>query len=158
MKLCALIIDDSRIMRNMVMEALRKMNLAEFEFVEAGDGADALVKFNEQIDIAFIDWNMPKMSGIEFVRQVRQQRAAAGVPLIMVTSESTMGKIEQALDQAGATQYITKPFTLEEMRHKVTKYITEAGERRKKLSASGSSAAKPAEKTSKGFFSKLLNG
>jgi len=158
MKLCALIIDDSRIMRNMVMEALRKMNLAEFEFVEAGDGADALTKFDERIDIAFIDWNMPKMSGIEFVRQVRQQRVAAGVPLIMVTSESTMGKIEQALDQAGASQYITKPFTLEEMKRKVAKHITEAIERRKKLSAPASTAPKPAEKPAKGFFSKLLNG
>ena len=68
----ALVIDDSRIMRSMVMDGLTKAKLAQFEFVEAEDGEDALAKFNpDQIHIAFVDWNMPKMSGVDFVRKVR---------------------------------------------------------------------------------------
>src|SRR5262249_23047727 len=118
----ALVVDDSRVMRNMVMKSLTQSRLAEFEFVEAGDSAKALEKFNPQeIDIAFVDWNMPNMTGIEFVRQARAKGNTEHIPMIMVTSEKTMGKMEEALDQAGANAYICKPFTVEELQHKLTK-------------------------------------
>jgi two-component system, chemotaxis family, chemotaxis protein CheY len=67
---------------------------------------------------------------------------------VMVTSEKSMGKIEEALDQAGADEYITKPFTMDELTRKVNKVI-------RKVSAT--TAASPAAKPS-GFFSKLLGG
>jgi two-component system chemotaxis response regulator CheY len=122
MKVKALVIDDSRVMRNMVMQSLIKSRLAEFEFVEAEDGAVALGKFNpDEIDIAFVDWNMPNMTGIEFVRQVRARGDNAHIPLVMVTSEKTMGKIEEALDAAGASAYVCKPFTPDELTHKLHK-------------------------------------
>jgi two-component system chemotaxis response regulator CheY len=63
MLLRTLVIDDSRIMRNMIKDALRRTGLADFEFVEAGDGVEGVSKFNPQaIDLIFIDWNMPKMT------------------------------------------------------------------------------------------------
>jgi two-component system chemotaxis response regulator CheY len=120
MKLKALVIDDSRVMRNMVMQSLNKTRLAEFEFLEAEDGEDALAKFDaDNIDVAFVDWNMPRMTGIDFVRKVRALGNTDHIAMVMVTSEKTMGKIEEALDEAGANAYICKPFTAEDLVRKL---------------------------------------
>jgi len=120
----ALVIDDSRVMRNMVMQALQKARLATFTFIEAQDGADALTKFDPKtIDICFIDWNMPNMTGIEFIRKARATGAAFEVPMVMVTSERSVAKIEEALNAAGADAYICKPFTPEDMQVKLQKVI-----------------------------------
>ncbi len=148
MKVKALVIDDSRVMRNMVMQSLRQSGLADFEFTEAEDGADGLGKFNpKNTDIIFVDWNMPRMTGIDFVRKVRGNQNAAHVPIVMVTSEKSVGKIEDALDQAGADAYITKPFTSDILKKELDRIIARVGE--------GKSAA-PAAKPGGGFFSKLL--
>jgi two-component system chemotaxis response regulator CheY len=150
-KLRALVVDDSRIMRRMVMDAVSKTNVATFEFTEAEDGADALGKFDpSSIDIIFADWNMPKMSGIEFVHKVRTMRNTENIAILMVTSEKTMGKMEIALDKAGADDYVCKPFTVEEMQRKVARVMTKFQAR----------AQQPAEdrKPAGGFFSKLMQG
>ena len=142
MKLRALVVDDSRVMRSMVMQELRRSSLAEFDFIEAEDGADAVKKFHPgKIDIAFIDWNMPNMSGIEFVRRVRAMGKTEHIPLIMVTSEKTMGKVEEALDDAGANAFISKPFTGEMLDRKLAPIISD-------IEARSSSRG--------GFFSKLM--
>jgi two-component system chemotaxis response regulator CheY len=131
MQLKALVIDDSRVMRNMVMGSLRRTALAEFEFVEAGDGAEGLEKFQaESIDIAFVDWNMPNMSGIDFVRKARSLETGPRVPIVMVTSEKTMAKMEEALDEAGADAFLSKPFTVEEMQQKLQKSVEKAEARK----------------------------
>jgi two-component system chemotaxis response regulator CheY len=69
-KIKALVVDDSKIMRSQVKRALSQISIAEFEFEEAMDGEDALEKFNEEIEILFVDWNMPKMTGVEFTRAI----------------------------------------------------------------------------------------
>lgn len=130
LQLKALVIDDSRVMRNMVMQNLNKAKLAEFEFVEAGDGAEGLEKFKpDEIDICFVDWNMPNMTGIEFVRKARTVPGAENTIMVMVTSEKSMGKIEEALDSAGANAYICKPFTPEDMAVKLKKLLDDLEER-----------------------------
>jgi two-component system chemotaxis response regulator CheY len=131
MRLKALVIDDSGIMRKMVMKSLTEAKLADFEFVEAVDGADALAKFDPQeIGIAFVDWNMPNMTGVDFVRAVRAKLRAQDytedLPMVMVTSEKTMAKIQEALDEAGADAFITKPFTTEELARKLKKVVDKA--------------------------------
>ena len=142
MKLRALVLDDSRVMRNMIMSALRQSDTLEFEFVEGADGVEGLSKFDpKEIDIVFIDWNMPNMSGIEFARKVRAMKSANHIPLIMITSEKTMGKVEIALNDAGVNAYISKPFTPKELHFKVTKVLESRGDK---------------EKKSSGFFSKLM--
>jgi len=124
MKLTALVIDDSRVMRMMVMDSLQKTNLAEFEFCEAVDGVDAMNKFNpKKTDIVFADWNMPNMSGVDFVRRVRATGKTGHIPIIMVTSEKTVGKIAEALDKAGANAFISKPFTVEYLKRKLAPVI-----------------------------------
>lgn len=142
----ALVIDDSRVMRNMVMNALRQSCLAPFEFSEAVDGADALAKFNPAaVDMCFVDWNMPNMTGVEFVKKARATGGAFHIPMVMVTSEQTVAKIEEALNQAGADAYVCKPFSVEDMKVKLEKVIN------KVLKAKA-----PAEKAG-GFFSNLFN-
>ncbi|NIA31143.1 MAG: response regulator [Actinobacteria bacterium] len=142
MKLKTLVIDDSRIMRRMVMRSLDETSLAEFEFNEAEDGRDGLEKFSaKNTDIVFVDINMPNMNGIEFVRKVRAMRKTDHIPLIMITSEKSLGKIEDALDGAGANAYICKPFKVDELKNKISKLVSKCG---------------TANKRSSGFFSRML--
>ena len=149
MKLNTLVVDDSRVMRNVVMQALTKSGLAEFQFSEAEDGVDALETFAFQtIDIAFVDWNMPKMTGVEFVAKVRAREKGYHIPIIMVTSEKAVGKIQDALDRAGADAYVTKPFTQEDLVRQVEPLIARIAAKR---------APQPGAKTG-GFFSKLMKG
>ncbi len=106
-----LIIDDSPIMRKIVKKSLSETKFSTAETVEAGDGQEALKIYkNGGIDWIFCDWNMPNMNGLEFVIQARQVKTPKHVPIIMVTTEGTMGKVEEALNQ-GADRYIVKPFT-----------------------------------------------
>jgi two-component system chemotaxis response regulator CheY len=115
----ALVIDDSGIMRKMVMRGLEEANLAQFEFAEAEDGADGLAKFNPRsTDIVFVDWNMPNMNGMDMVRRVRAQFPERPVPIVMVTTEKLTGKVEEALD-GGVDAFISKPFTAEGLQKRV---------------------------------------
>ena len=85
-KIKALVVDDSKIMRSQVKRALSQISIAEFEFEEAMDGEDALEKFNDEIEMLFVDWNMPKMTGVEFTRAIRD-KGYNDIPIIMVTAE-----------------------------------------------------------------------
>ncbi|MBS3820357.1 MAG: response regulator [Planctomycetes bacterium] len=115
----ALVVDDSAIMRKMVMRSLTEAGVAEFTYVEAVDGQDALDKFDpETIEILFVDWNMPNMNGLEFVKKVRET-IDYHVPTVMVTTESTMGKVEEAMDEAGVDTFICKPFTTDVLKKKL---------------------------------------
>jgi two-component system, chemotaxis family, chemotaxis protein CheY len=114
----ALIIDDSRVMR-----AILKKFLASEGFdtlLEAGDGAEALERLKEagMVDLALVDWNMPKMNGLEFVTAVRANRAFDGIRVMMVTTEAEASQIARALE-AGANEYVMKPFTTEVLRDKL---------------------------------------
>lgn len=164
MKVKALVIDDSGVMRKMVMKSLTEAQLAEFEFVEAEDGQAALTKLKaDEFDIAFVDWNMPNMTGVEFVREVRKDEKANSkddaMPLVMVTSEKTMGKIQEALDEAGADGFISKPFTVEEMQRKLKKHVDKAQliqirrERRKREESEETSQP---QSSGGGWFSKVF--
>lgn len=156
LKLRALVIDDSRIMRNMVKDNLRKTELAEFEFTEAGNGSEAIDVFDpDKIDIVFVDWNMPKMNGIEFARHVRSLGYANHVPVVMITSESAEGRQESAYESARITCYITKPFTLEQVKEKVAPVIEKLSQRQHTAPPQAPASA-PALKASGGFFSKLM--
>lgn len=136
-----MIVDDSGIMRKLVMRNLMETKLANFSFTEAGDGVDALSKIDAKpVDIMFVDWNMPNMNGIDLVMKVRQQQAKH-IPIVMVTTEGTMGKVEEALNKGGVDCYIVKPFTQDIMKQKLTPLF-------QRLEA-------PAPQKAGGFFSKL---
>jgi two-component system chemotaxis response regulator CheY len=146
MKVNVLVVDYSRVMRGIIMSTLSSSQLAEFEFIEAEDGEEALKKFNPaSIDLVLIDWNMPKISGIDFTKEIRKRPDGENVPIVMVTSEKSLGKLEQALDEAGASAYICKPFTTEDFIRVLGKFIDEISQRKQKDSRPG-------------FFNKLLGG
>lgn len=122
----ALVVDDSKIMRSQVKRALDQLLLADFEYEEAMDGEDALEKFSEEIEMIFVDWNMPKMTGVEFAREIRD-RGYTSIPIIMVTAEKSMGKVDKALNEGGADEYITKPFTADKMSKAISKFFDDRG-------------------------------
>ncbi|MCB2175974.1 MAG: response regulator [Actinomycetales bacterium] len=113
----ALVIDDSRTMRRIVVAALRSLG---FETVEAQHGREALdvLESGEEVDLACIDWNMPVMTGYDFVVATRANPEWRDITLMMVTTESEHGQIVKAL-AAGAHEYLIKPFTPDAIRDKL---------------------------------------
>jgi two-component system chemotaxis response regulator CheY len=105
----ALILDDSRAMR---MILRRIMHAAGFEVVEAADGRQGLDVHSAGPlpDVALVDWNMPGIDGLSFVKAVRDDPAYRQMTLMMVTTESEHDQVVRAL-AAGAHEYIIKPFT-----------------------------------------------
>jgi two-component system, chemotaxis family, chemotaxis protein CheY len=112
-----LIVDDSKVMRVIISRILKEMG---HEVVEAGDGQDALKKVEESggVGLALVDWNMPVMNGLDFVKALRADSRFSSIPVMMVTTETEMGQVQLAL-QAGANNYVTKPFTPDVIQEKL---------------------------------------
>ncbi|MDR2020473.1 MAG: response regulator [Treponema sp.] len=103
-----LVVDDSRIMRNIVKNTFSQMHIP-CQFVEAGNGNEALRQIEGQkIDLVLLDWNMPELSGLDFLKKVRAMEVYKELPIIMVTSEAAKYNVIEALKN-GATDYIIKP-------------------------------------------------
>jgi len=104
----ALVIDDSRAMRTILRSILASL---DFDVEEAADGRQAvdILARDRNFDLALVDWNLPEMSGLEVVVEVRKDPRLADLPLLMVTTETEFERVTQAL-QAGANEYIMKPF------------------------------------------------
>jgi two-component system chemotaxis response regulator CheY len=107
----ALVIDDSRAMRALLGRLLGEIG---FSVDEAGNGREGLEHLQTHgiPDVVLVDWNMPEMSGFEFVQAVRANRDYDAVRLIMVTTETEMTRVVKALG-AGLDAYVMKPFTKE---------------------------------------------
>ena len=114
----ALVIDDSRAIRVILGQILKAL---KFEVHNAGHGLEALEKLKETgpVDLVLVDWNMPEMNGYEFVCAVRKDDQYNGMRLMMVTTETEMEKVVKALE-AGADEYVMKPFTKEMIVEKLT--------------------------------------
>ena len=104
-----LIVDDSTTMRMILRTHLKKLG---FAVTEAGNGREALLclKAMAKADLVLVDWNMPVMDGVSFVRAVRAEPSYASLPLMMVTTNTELSQVAEALE-AGANEYIMKPFT-----------------------------------------------
>jgi two-component system, chemotaxis family, chemotaxis protein CheY len=107
----ALVIDDSRTARTIMGQLLRELGI---DVLEAGDGLQALEQMqrNPDVELILVDWSMPEMNGIDFVRAVRSQHAFDAARILMVTSEARSDHVSQALN-AGANEYLMKPFNKE---------------------------------------------
>ena len=115
----ALIVDDSSVMRKIVERALRQAGLDALVVHEAASGTEGLEVLKlQQVDLILSDINMPSMDGLEFLRQLIAQNLAPGVPVVMITTESSEEHVKQAI-QAGARGYIRKPFTAEQVKERV---------------------------------------
>jgi two-component system chemotaxis response regulator CheY len=114
-----LIVDDSRIMRNIVKNTFADMKIP-CEYLEAENGKKALQLLeSDKISLVFLDWNMPEMDGMEFLKRVRAMPDYKDLPIIMVTSESAKYNVVEAL-QNGATDYIVKPIQEKVFRDKLS--------------------------------------
>ncbi len=102
-----LVVDDSAVMRKIIIKALKE-GFENAEYTEATDGMDALDQFEPgAFDVALVDWNMPRMLGLEFVKEVRE--VDKKIIILMVTTETSTG----SMDQAKANDidgYVGKPF------------------------------------------------
>lgn len=118
-----MLIDDSKTMRNIQKSVLKQLGYTEIE--EACDGQDALSKITAfQPDLCLVDWNMPNMDGLSFVKAYRQQNKAT--PLIMVTTEAEKSRVIEAI-KAGVNNYVVKPFTPDLLSERITETLAKCG-------------------------------
>jgi two-component system, chemotaxis family, chemotaxis protein CheY len=105
----ALVIDDSRTVRVIIGKILREVGI---EVLEAANGREGLDQLQQHpgLELVLVDWNMPQMNGLEFIRAVRAERAYDSVRILMVTTETEAEQVTRALG-AGANEYLMKPFT-----------------------------------------------
>jgi two-component system chemotaxis response regulator CheY len=121
-----LIVDDSSVMRKIVERSLRQAGLDPLVVYEAGNGAEGLDMLKAKpVDLILSDINMPSMDGLEFLRQIKAQNLAPGVPVVMITTESSEEHVKQAI-LAGARGYIRKPFTAEQVKERVLPLLNAA--------------------------------
>jgi two-component system chemotaxis response regulator CheY len=105
----ALVVDDSRTTRRILSHLLAELS---FEVREAADGRQALEALRAlgAPAVVLVDWNMPEMDGLSFVRALREEPSCRGVFVMMVTTEVALTRVSEAL-RAGANEYLMKPFT-----------------------------------------------
>ena len=117
-----MLIDDSKTMRNIQKSVLASLGHTEIE--EACDGQDALSKvFAFEPDLILVDWNMPNMDGLSFVKAYRQQNKTT--PMMMVTTESEKARVIEAI-KAGVTNYVVKPFTPDLLSQRIAETMSRA--------------------------------
>jgi two-component system chemotaxis response regulator CheY len=114
-----LVVDDFATMRRIVKNILTQLGYKNI--IEADDGTTALdVLKQEKIGLIISDWNMPKMTGLDLLKEVRNNPAMAAIPFIMVTAEAQQDNIILAV-KAKVSQYIVKPFTADTLGEKINK-------------------------------------
>lgn len=116
-----LVVDDFATMRRIVKNILTQLGYKNI--IEADDGTTAMtVLKQEKIDLIISDWNMPKMTGLDLLKNVRANPDWAKTPFIMVTAEAQQDNIILAV-KAKVSQYIVKPFTAETLGEKINKVL-----------------------------------
>jgi two-component system chemotaxis response regulator CheY len=117
-----MLIDDSKTMRSIQKAVLAQIGVTETE--EACDGQDALSKLGAFTpDLILLDWNMPNMDGLTFVKAFRKSNATT--PVIMVTTESERSRVVEAI-KAGVNNYVVKPFTPDILSQRITETVGNA--------------------------------
>ena len=116
-----LVVDDSMTMRRIIINTLKSLGYSRF--VEAEDGKDAYAKlYTEDPSIIITDWNMPNLTGLDFVKAVRNDEKYGNIPILMVTTRGMKQDILDAL-KARVNSYMIKPFTQQTMREKLNQVL-----------------------------------
>ena len=114
-----LVVDDFATMRRIIRNLLKELGFSNVD--EAEDGVSALAKLRaERFDFVVSDWNMPNMTGIDLLRNIRADEQLKALPVLMVTAEAKKENIIAAA-QAGANGYVVKPFTAATLQEKLNK-------------------------------------
>jgi len=122
-----LIVDDSSAIRKIIKAAADVLHM---KTVEAEDGVEALEKLAEnydEIDLVLLDWNMPEMNGYDVLVEIKKNDLYKNIPVMMVTTEGQQSSIVAAV-RAGAANYLTKPFTVEDLAARIVECIGEGGD------------------------------
>ena len=115
-----LIVDDSAAIRKILQRVLRQTDLPLGDIREAGDGAEAVEILKDRaFGLILSDINMPNMDGLQLLARIKEMPHLKNVPVIMITTEGGQGKVMEAV-QLGATGYVRKPFTAEQIKEKLT--------------------------------------
>lgn len=116
-----LVVDDSSTMRRIIVNTLKKLGYDDT--LEAGDGREALKNLiASRADVIVTDWNMPEMTGPQFVEALRALPAHATVPVLMVTTQASQEDVIVAL-KAGVNDYLIKPFTPDALKDKLNSLL-----------------------------------
>lgn len=113
-----MIVDDAVTARLKIHHLLNELGYTEVQLAESALQALDLFPILQGLDLLFVDWNMPEMSGLQLIKHVRSLPDYQATQIIMVTTETEMGYVIEALE-AGANEYIMKPFSREMLRDKL---------------------------------------
>ncbi len=114
-----LVVDDMATMRRIIKSLLNQLGYKNID--EAEDGKEALNKLKAQkYDFVITDWNMPNMTGLELVQEIRKEPDLKHLPVLMVTAEAKKENVIAAI-KAGVNNYVVKPFTAETLKEKIEK-------------------------------------
>lgn len=120
MAMDVLIVDDSAAIRKILQRVLRQTEMPIGNILEAGDGIEALALLEQQsVGLILSDINMPNMDGLEMLGKIKNMDAYKAVPVIMITTEGNQNKVMEAVN-LGASGYVRKPFTTEQIKEKLT--------------------------------------
>lgn len=120
-----LIVDDASPMRAVIKKIIKASGFNIGQFHEAGSGKEALQVLDEQwLDVVLSDFNMPDMNGLEMLKEMKQNEMLKDIPVIMVTTEGSNERIEEFME-TGASAYIKKPFTPEQIRSQLNQLLGE---------------------------------
>jgi two-component system chemotaxis response regulator CheY len=120
MAMDVLIVDDSAAIRKILQRVLRQTEMPIGNIHEAGDGVEALAMLaTNKVGLVLSDINMPNMDGLEFLSKLKADAANKDVPVIMITTEGNQNKVMEAVN-LGASGYVRKPFTTEQIKEKLT--------------------------------------
>ena len=121
-----LIVDDFEMIRSLLKQALRQLGYTDLD--QAVDGIDACEKIirakdsGSPFDLVFLDWNMPRMTGIEVVEKCKSDESMKSLPFIMITAEREQKSVVTAL-KAGVSDYVIKPFSPNQLANKIQRIL-----------------------------------
>ncbi len=123
-----LIVDDSSVMRSVLKKTVQMCGFKIGEILEAGDGLEALEVLRANwVDLVLTDYNMPKMDGLQLIEEMKKDEILAKIPVVVVTTEGSEKKVKTFLEK-GASDYLQKPFTPEQVRIKLNRVMGEPDE------------------------------
>lgn len=118
-----LIVDDSSIVRKVIIKAMRMTDIPFNQVLEAADGIEALETLRSNwVDLVFLDINMPRMNGVEFMEQLRADPALKDTPVIVISTEGSQERIDK-LNSMAVKAYLRKPVTPEQLTATVQNYL-----------------------------------
>jgi two-component system chemotaxis response regulator CheY len=118
-----LIVDDSSAIRKILDRLLRQTQMPIGNVYEAGDGIQALEALRaNSVQLILCDINMPRMDGLQLLKEVRNSPQWRDVPMVLITTEGGESKVTEAV-QLGASAYIRKPFTPDQIKEKLARFF-----------------------------------